>query len=146
MFLLLNILINIIKKFDFELDNSDIKYLKLQYIKFYNLSKSLKRRHLNLSIIKHSVYYFYLYYQNINEIYIEDILINFLICFLLANKYIEDDSLYNKEICSKFYLNLKTFNNMEVDLIKSLNYNVYIQDNNLKNFVSEIYENLQIFI
>jgi hypothetical protein len=146
MFLLLNILINIIKKFDFELDNTDIKYLKLQYIKFYNLSKSLKRRHLNLSIIKHSVYYFYLYYQNINELYIEDILINFLICFLLANKYIEDDSLYNNEICSKFHLNLKTFNNMEVDLIKSLNYNVHIQENNLKNFVSEMYENLQIFI
>lgn len=140
MHLLPEILFRILKKFDFQITKSEKTTIRKSYNEFYSkfINTETKKKHFTYHILKYAIYYFYKYYEKLDYIYIEDTIPNLLICFLISQKFIEDDSMYNDDICKKFELNLKTVNRIEIQILNLLNYDLFIQENVMAEFVDEI--------
>lgn len=138
--LLFNFIINIVKKANFYLDKKDIKNLKSEYSNLLLCLNKFKRvkSYFSIEVLKYSLYYFNNLYNKITKIYIEDILVNFLICTMISSKFVEDECLENNILCNIFDLNLKLINKMEFKIINILDFNLFIENTNINSFIQEI--------
>lgn len=139
-YLLFDIIIKIIRKCNFILDKTDIKNIKKEYNDLLLYGKKYKKCDMffTIELMKYSLYFFNQLYNKMEKIYIEDILQNFLVCILLASKFIEDDCLENGILCEIFYLNKRRVNKMEIKVINILEYNLFVENHNINNFIKEI--------
>jgi hypothetical protein len=138
--LLFNFIINIVKKANFYLDKKDIKNLKSEYSNLLQCLNKFKRvkSYFSIEVLKYSLYYFNNLYNKITKIYIDDILVNFLICTMISSKFVEDECLENNILCNIFDLNLKLINKMEFKIINILDFNLFIENTNINSFIQEI--------
>lgn len=137
---LFNVIINIVKKANFYLDKKDIKNLKKEYGNFLQCLNKFKKvkSYFSIEVLKYSIYYFDQLYNKMTKIYIDDIIVNFLICIMISSKFIEDDCLENNILCDIFELNIKVINKMEFKIINVLDFNLFIENTFINNFILEM--------
>jgi hypothetical protein len=137
---LFNVIINIVKKANFYLDKKDIKNLKKEYGNFLQCLNKFKKvkSYFSIEVLKYSIYYFHQLYNKMTKIYIDDIIVNFLICIMISSKFIEDDCLENNILCDIFELNIKVINKMEFKIINVLDFNLFIENTFINNFIVEM--------
>jgi len=81
------------------------------------------------------------YYKNIkNKIKFSDDTIIFIVCVCISIKYLIDEAVYNTLYCKLFDIELKTFNNLEIKILKKLDYNLNL------NFLIESKKNKKCII
>jgi hypothetical protein len=138
--LLFNAIIKIIENANFTLDKGDIINLEKEYTHLFYSGVSYKKskKYFSVELLKYSLYFFNEYYSRVKKIYVDDILENFLVCLLISSKFIEDDCLENDILCTIFDLNIKKVNKMEFKIINMLDYNLFVENHNITNFIKEI--------
>jgi hypothetical protein len=131
-----NLIIHIIEDSNFYLDKTDLKNLEAKFEEFSNIAvKKKNRKFFSLEVIKYAIYYFQKYYQIKTILYVEDILLDFIVCFLISNKFIEDNGLDNGRLCRLFHLNLRDVNKHEFDIVNKLDFKLYIQSTMINNHI-----------
>lgn len=67
------------------------------------------------------------YYENIkHKIKFSDDITVFIVCVCISVKYLVDEAVYNTLYCNLFDIKLKIFNNLEIKILKKLDYNLNI--------------------
>lgn len=140
--IVLNLILHIIEQSNFYLDKTDLKNLEAKFEEFSLIAFEKKnKKFFSLEVIKYSLYYFQKYYQIKTMIYVEDILLDFIVCFLISNKFIEDHGLDNARLCKIFNLNLRDVNKHEFDIVNKLDFKLYIQSTIINNHIYQMISN-----